>query len=556
MYLLDPNYGAVGAGSHRPLRFNPQQRAAAQAAWKLLSKDEQQRRMAEVAAKIKVAHAEYVKNHPEDSPSNRTQLRGTVSVPLNGATLQFPVDGRQTDVPVGFRDINGKRILRTPAVIRTTANKGTSAVISPKTIPLPSNQMNISGWHKLDTVMKRNVATGEHLAFLRTSQVATSSQVAQPNICPVWGCGGCRFCGTGDDDSDGDSVPDGVEYSVANSFTPTYHVSDHEQSGTGFATMQDQPPENVQTSYGPTPPISYYRVTSSNYIGTGTDQYGNTVYHRYLRIDYLTLWNEDDGLAHGLTCDLAVGGSLGYAEGLLSGVIGFDVAAISAGLGGHYLDNEHSAVLVAVQVNGPNDMTFPSDYTLYNAVEYFTAAHEHTGVDASEYFAPNTAIPHDTHIDLYLSQSKHSTYFYNPDRKPIVVSGSELDFIEGVLIPYLGIDFWWDYYDWCPVDPNYYYIVLPDGEIVFGIDNGDGSCYLPDYYYDLPWVAAVEVLADETFTDCLGEHFTDLGPMFAQQTINVGEPNNPSYGNHFIQDTTPDYAGSKLTESIFPYQQL
>lgn len=165
---------------------------------------------------------------------------------------------------------------------------------------------------------------------------------------------------------------------------------------------------------------------------------------------------------------------------------------------------------------------------------------------------------HDTHIDLFLSQSKHSTYFYNPDRKPILLSRDELNCIEAIVIPLTAISVYWDYYDECPTDPNTYYIVLPDGEVYFGIDNGDGSCYLPDYSIDFVYLAEAEVLTEEVFADCLAEHFTDLGPMVAPPwlRINVGEPNFPTIGNSFIEDTTPDYAGSKLTEAIFPDKSL
>lgn len=549
MYLLDPDKGAVGAGSHRPSLINPQQLAGAEAKWKTLSSDEKKKAMAELGSKIQAAHANYIRTHPEQAhetaQSAKLKPKGTVEVPLHGVKLRFPVDGREVDVPVGFRDNSGRRMIKTPAQVASRAGSNGPAASIQHEIPLPSVQAARAGsWHKLQAVMKKNSNTGEHLVFLRTGFGQSGGVGGScPPSCPPT-------------DTDGDGIPDGLEASLGSSFTPTYHVSNYEQPATGFAIMQDSPPENVQTSYGPTPPISYYRVEPSNFIDSGTDGSGNTVYHRYLRIDYLTLWNEDDGLAHGLTCDLAVGGDLGVSINFLAGVLGFDIAGETASLGGHYLDNEHSAVLLAVQVSGPYDMTLPSDYTQYAAVRYFNAAHEHTIFDGSEYFTPSSPVGHDTHIDLYLSQSKHSTYFYNPDRKPILITRDELNYIEAAIIPITAITVFYDYYDECPTDPDSYYIVLPDGEVYFGIDNYDGSCYLPDYSIDYAYLAEAEALTEEVFADCLAEHFTDLGPMLASQQINVGEPSNPSSGNHFILDTTPDYAGSKLTEAIFPDKSL
>ncbi len=130
-------------------------------------------------------------------------------------------------------------------------------------------------------------------------------------------------------DSDGDGIPDDLESQLANAFTPAYHVSANENAGTGFATFQDTVPMTVQSVYGSTPPISYYRVEPSDYIDVQYDpnlqQY---VYHRYFRIDYLTLWNEDDGLVGTITCPLDVGISLAYAVNWFSAFYGADLSTL------------------------------------------------------------------------------------------------------------------------------------------------------------------------------------------------------------------------------------
>jgi hypothetical protein len=77
---------------------------------------------------------------------------------------------------------------------------------------------------------------------------------------------------------------------VADVFTPVYHVSAGENAGTGFATFFDAVPQNVAQVFGSVPPINYFRVQP---LGFGTDSAGAPV--GVLRIDYLTLWNRDDG---------------------------------------------------------------------------------------------------------------------------------------------------------------------------------------------------------------------------------------------------------------------
>jgi hypothetical protein len=313
----------------------------------------------------------------------------------------------------------------------------------------------------------------------------------------------------------------------------------------------------VQTVSGPTPPISYYRVEPSDYIEQTLDSNGQPVYYRYFRIDYLTLWNRDDGLVGTISCPADVGISLTIATNWLAGFYGAELSTLVDGLGGHALDNEHSAVLLAAKVNGPSDTTIPADYTQYSAVRYFAAAHEKTLTDHSTTFTPSSPLPSGTHVDLYLSRSKHSTYFANPDGAAIIpddIIAATLSAISTYWSLYQwGID--WEYYDVCPVDP-YYFIIAPDGEVIPVEYFDDGSCYVPDIYWNPAQLAAELYLADSIFYDCLGEHFTDQGISSANSRRDVGEPSMPTSGNHFIQDNTGDHVGTKLNEAIFPDKHL
>src|SRR5512142_157271 len=90
-------------------------------------------------------------------------------------------------------------------------------------------------------------------------------------------------------DQDGDGLDQGFERQLADAFTPVYHISAGERAGTGFATFADRVPQTVASVSGPVPPISYFRVQP---LGGAT---ANGVPVGVVRLDYLTLWNRDDG---------------------------------------------------------------------------------------------------------------------------------------------------------------------------------------------------------------------------------------------------------------------
>jgi hypothetical protein len=277
-------------------------------------------------------------------------------------------------------------------------------------------------------------------------------------------------------DPDGDGLDQAFEAAVADAFTPYYHVSAGEEPYTGFATFYDSPPQRVAQVFGPVPPISYFRVQP---LGFGTDAAGTPV--SILRIDYLTLWNRDDGFDTFGVC----GAAIGLVESLIG--IGFVTE-------GHDLDNERSAALVAAPI--PPSGGYNLDPASYGIYSYYTAAHEgFFGGDNSTYYDFNPPVPAGMHIELGLARSKHSTYTFNPDWYPVI-------WPEIMAMTYFTIDSL--YYD-----------------------------YIIDYYTYLTFL----YLADEAFFACLVEHFEEQGGFYAGSRIDVGEPDVPINGAGFILDT-------------------
>jgi PKD repeat protein len=282
------------------------------------------------------------------------------------------------------------------------------------------------------------------------------------------------------DDADGDGLPDGFEGTLADAFTPIYRVSAGEQPGTGFARFGDYTPQTVIQNLPAVPPITHFRVTP---VGFATDAYGRQL--GFLQVDYLTIWNRDDGLDVGWTCRT-------YAS-ILGGLIGFGLTELIDGLGSHPLDDERSAVLVAAPTNG--SFQYPTDPAAYQAYDYYTAAHEYTFFDHSAYFGPTQPVPAYYHLNLSLSKAKHSTYPFNPDYSPLFP-----DWV--IYTTYSTIDFlYWE---------GYIY------------DYWDYQIYL--------------YMADTAFYNCFVEHFQDQGGWFPGLQLNVGELSHPINGSGFILD--------------------
>ncbi|MBI1748399.1 MAG: PKD domain-containing protein [Acidobacteria bacterium] len=297
-------------------------------------------------------------------------------------------------------------------------------------------------------------------------------------------------------DSDADGLPDAFENQVANLLTPQYHVSSGEQSGTGFAIFGDYVPETPTQVFGPVPPRSYFRVTP---LGFATSQSG--VQYGFIRLDYLTLWNRDDGLNIGGSCVFDLTFSLGLA--------GFSASQILDGIASHPLDNERSAVLIAAPTLAPN--TYSTNTNDYSAYSFYTAAHEGTVLDASEYFDPSPAVPVSggAHLIVGLSRSKHGTYMFNPNGYPLV-----------------------------PIDIR----VATFAIIQFLYDTGQID-YLDYEIYNF--------IAYSAFYQCVIEHFGDQGGAYASARTNVGEISHPGVGSGFILDPQ---LSPKLTVPLWTLQ--
>ena len=289
-------------------------------------------------------------------------------------------------------------------------------------------------------------------------------------------------------DLDGDGLDQGFEAAVADAFTPVYHVSGGETAGTGFAIFGDSVPQRPVQVFGPVPPVSYFRVLP---LGFATDVNGTPV--GVLRLDYLTLWNRDDGLK--------LGGICGAAVGLVDDLLGTDLR-----LPGHDLDNERSAILVAAPVPAPG--VFNADPNAYSAYSFYTAAHENTPfVDESMVFRPDQPVPAGLHVNLAFSFSKHSTYPFNPDGFPIVQS----------------------------------WVI----DLTFSI--------ITDLYFggviDYDTYALFVFLAQQAFFGCITESFADQGGTFAGTRIDVGEPGHAINGSGFIEDRDSGIFG-KLADPV------
>lgn len=279
-------------------------------------------------------------------------------------------------------------------------------------------------------------------------------------------------------DADGDGLPESFENALADAFTPFYHVSAGEPNG--FAIFNNSVPQTVQQVFAPIPPISYFRVKP---LGFSTDAYGNQL--SVIQLDYLTLWDRDNGLAIGFFCEANLSLALGLA--------GYSFSQILPALTDHALDNERSAVLVAAPV--PSYNTYNTDPQAYSAYRFFTAAHEDTFTDQSHLFSPSQPVPAGNHIELALSRSKHATYPFNPDYLPLVP-----DYI--IYSTYATINFL--YY-------NY---------------------YISDYEY-----FAYLYAADSGYYACAVDRFAEQGGTYAGTRINVGEVSNPINNSNFIRDT-------------------
>jgi hypothetical protein len=317
-----------------------------------------------------------------------------------------------------------------------------------------------------------------------------------------------EVCNVSSFDGDNDALPDNFENALADGFTPAYHVSQFEPDQ--YATFENSPTLTIKQRHGQTP-VSHFRVLPLFNPIRFNPNAGR--WESLLRIDYLSLWDHDSGFV-GELCALNLLEGGGFA---------------------HELDGERSAMLVsAPAVCDGNGCGINLDPNAYSALSVYTAAHEGTTFDHSDYWDfPNSPRPVGTHLDLWQSLQKHSTYTFNPDYSPIVTI--ELQVLIFVIVEYLfyrvlcwgGYDPFWDsfYWDdffgygWSPSCEQWWYIFIA-----------------VNYYI----VTLLYV--------CLVERFHEQGAALAPLRINVGEPSGvssfgipggqPLNGSAFVNDNS------------------
>lgn len=282
-----------------------------------------------------------------------------------------------------------------------------------------------------------------------------------------------------DDDLDG--LPADFEATVADQFTPGYIPSLTERPGTGFADFKDQPKQEVQQVYDSIPPRQHYRVKPLGFTTQGGQQYS------WVRVDYLTLWNRDDGLASLIS----------------SGCLGDDMLDLFIGLLGlrpylngfirhHPLDNERSIILAYAPTSGSQVNLNPA---AYRARILYTAAHEEEPLFDNSYLVLIDD-PANTHRILTETLQKHATYpFYPINGYPLLppwVLAAAYAFIDSLY--FLGVI----------------------------------SIYTADFLY---------YLADRAYYGCIVERHIDAGLFWwPASAVNVGEPDQPAPGHRYIQD--------------------
>jgi len=191
---------------------------------------------------------------------------------------------------------------------------------------------------------------------------------------------------------------------LADYFTPYYHVSYGESDQ--FATFQNN--ENsilIAQRYGQYP-LSYYRVHPMGFAMQNGTPYG------FFKIDYLTLWDNDSGLASNPWGFLNLFMDYFY---YYNPALAYTIVGVVGGLGGHTFDPERSAVLVGAPIWANN--TYNPNPSAYYVFDAYAASHEGTQSDHSTYSYPTTPIQ--GHIELFLALNKHGTYFGNPNGLPL-----------------------------------------------------------------------------------------------------------------------------------------
>lgn len=267
---------------------------------------------------------------------------------------------------------------------------------------------------------------------------------------------------------------------------PGYYISSGEQQQ--FAQFGNYVPWTVTNTVGIFPPNSYYHVTP---LGIATDQNGNQLYG--VRVDYLSLWNADGGMVGG-------GAACFYSY--------FGLDTVIQQLSQHDLDAERSVMLLAAPVVNGGYNPDPTAYKLYAV---YTAAHEGTFFDQSQYAYLSTPLTSGSHPLLYQSLSKHSTYIFNPNFYPIIPA---------------------------------WFIAAVNAQFT-----ADYAAGLIDYGTYLLLIS----MANDTFYGCAVERFGNRGWQSPSPTVNVGEVYHPLNLSGFIQDDSDHglHLEDKIANPVF-----
>jgi hypothetical protein len=294
-------------------------------------------------------------------------------------------------------------------------------------------------------------------------------------------------------DADLDGLPESFEDQVAAGFQPLYIMSETERSNTGFARFADSPTQTitqVNTDENQWPEV-HQRV-----VPLGFEEVPGVGRFSVVRLDYLTLWNKDDGIATLLTSN-CLGSDL---VDLLLGIFG--LRPVLDQFSSHPLDNERTVILAAA----PSGQEFNLDPTAYRAYVYYAAAHEETFLDHSQLFGVQGGDPYSTAPNyegrrwFWETLAKHATYSFD------------------LLYPYSV--------DGLPLLPDWIiastYAAI-DSLYFFGILN--------PFLYDL-----FIYIANTVFFGCAVERTVFPFANFPVFAVNVGEPGHPLPGYQFIED--------------------
>ena len=275
-------------------------------------------------------------------------------------------------------------------------------------------------------------------------------------------------------DADGDGLGNALERQLAEGLMPVYHVSTGELPTTGFVSLQDTTTLVADQFLGQVPVAVHYRVTPL------FEEIFNGIPHKFLQIDYLTIWNRDEGLEISSLCRTNTA--------ILGGLIGVGLVSLVDGARAHDWDVERSAVLVGAPTASAGD---PAAYRAY---DYYLASHEGTFFNHSAFIFPAFPWPIGNHAQLWMSFSKHATYEGNPNFFPLM-PGDIIAFTNGLLAELLLVG---------AIDDISYWIYVG--------------------------------IANSVFFSCIVEHFGEQGGALPTFQLNVGEKGQPINGSSWIAD--------------------